>query len=207
VPDRSGCGTNLVVSPRLVQASACVPLRAGALTIAAVADTHSRPHPAVAAHLTALRPAVIVHAGDIGDLAVLDGLRVIAPVFAVRGNIDVRSPGVPDVLVLDLAGDARSLRVLVVHIAVSGPRLRADVARRARDERASLIVCGHSHVPFVGDDRGVTVFNPGSCGPRRFHLPIVFGTIAVTPTGVRLGHVDAETGQPWRPPAVGPVRT
>jgi predicted phosphodiesterase len=89
----------------------------------------------------------------------------------------------------------------LIHIAVTGPRLRSDVARMARAERASLVVCGHSHVPFIGRDRELTVFNPGSIGPRRFHLPIVFGTIAVTPTGVRLAHVDCETGRPWTPPA------
>jgi uncharacterized protein len=44
------------------------------------------------------------------------------------------------------------------------------------------------------------VFNPGSIGPRRFHLPIVFGTIAITPRGVRLAHIDCQTGQPWSPP-------
>ena len=70
----------------------------------------------------------------------------------------------------------------------------------ARAERASLVVCGHSHVPFIGQERDLTVFNPGSIGPRRFHLPIVFGTIAVAPQGIRLAHVDCETGQPWLPP-------
>ena len=65
---------------------------------------------------------------------------------------------------------------------------------------ASLVVCGHSHVPFIAKQRGLTVFNPGSIGPRRFHLPIVFGTIAVTPQAVRLAHVDCETGRPWSPP-------
>jgi predicted phosphodiesterase len=90
--------------------------------------------------------------------------------------------------------------VLLIHIAVDGPRLRADVARMARAEGATLVVCGHSHVPFIGGDKGLTVFNPGSIGPRRFHLPIVFGTIEFAPTGVRLAHIDAETGQPWSPP-------
>ena len=49
-------------------------------------------------------------------------------------------------------------------------------------------------------DKGLTVFNPGSIGPRRFSLPIVFGTIDVTPTGVRLAHVNCETGGAWSPP-------
>jgi uncharacterized protein len=188
--------------PRQVQRSASLALRGdGTLTIACVADTHSQPHPAIAERLAALAPDAILHAGDIGDAAVIDGLAAAAPVLAVRGNIDTRS-GFPDVLTIDVSGDAagRDLRIYLTHIAVAGPRLLGDVARAARAERAQLVVCGHSHVPFIGRDRELTVFNPGSIGPRRFHLPIVFGTIAITPQGVRLAHIDCETGKPWLPP-------
>lgn len=186
--------------PRLNRGSASLVLRAdGTLTIACVADTHSQPHPAIAARLAAIAPDAILHAGDIGDTAVIDQLAETAPVFVVRGNIDTRAT-FPDILTLDLVGADRRLRIFLIHIAVNGPRLRADVARMARAERASLVVCGHSHVPFIGQERDLTVFNPGSIGPRRFHLPIVFGTIAVTPTGVRIAHIDCETGRPWSPP-------
>ncbi len=169
-----------------------------------VADTHSQPHPQAAEHLAARAPDAILHAGDIGDLAVLDQLARIAPVHAIRGNIDVHAPDLPDVLTLDLVRgteDAQPLlRMLLVHIGVHGPKLRAEVAGMARAHGAQVVVCGHSHVPFLGRDRGLTVFNPGSIGPRRFHLPIVFGTIDVTPAGLRLAHVDCETGAPWTPP-------
>jgi putative phosphoesterase len=131
---------------------------------------------------------------------VLDELATIAPVYAIRGNIDTHARGLPDVLTLDIVEAERlRLRLLIFHIAVVGPRLRADAARLARAERASLVVCGHSHVPFIGEDRGLFVFNPGSIGPRRFQLPIVFGTIDVTPAAVRLAHVDCETGVAWSP--------
>jgi putative phosphoesterase len=184
--------------PRQVQRSASLALRGdGTLTIACVADTHSQPHAAITERLAALAPDAILHAGDIGDPALIDGLAATAPVFAVRGNIDTRSV-FPDVLTLDVVG--RDLRIYLTHIAVAGPRLRGDVARAARAERAQLVVCGHSHVPFIGRERELTVFNPGSIGPRRFHLPIVFGTIAITPQAVRLAHIDCETGQPWLPP-------
>ena len=186
--------------PRLVKKSATIPLPDGEARIAVVADTHSRPHPAIGGHLERLAPDAILHAGDIGELSVLDDLAVHAPLFAVRGNIDTRAPGIPDVLVIDLERGGGSLRLLLVHIAVHGPTLRADVARMARAEKASLVVCGHSHVPFIGGDRGLTVFNPGSIGPRRFSLPIVFGKIDLTPQGVKLAHVSAETGETWLPP-------
>lgn len=171
----------------------------GAACVAAVADTHSRPHPAVFEQLAALAPAAILHAGDIGDLEVLDRLAAIAPIHAVRGNIDGHARGLPDVLTIDLVGD-RSLRLLMTHIAVAGPRLRGEVARLARAEGAALVVCGHSHVPFIGGHGGLTVFNPGSVGPRRFALPIVYGRIDLAPTGARLAHVDCETGAAWSPP-------
>ncbi len=172
----------------------------GSLRLAVVADTHSAPHPATTKHLRSLSPDAILHAGDIGDLRVLDELEAIAPLFAVRGNIDVRAPSLADVLTLDvIAGDASLLRILLMHIAVDGPRLRADAARLARSRDASLVVCGHSHVPLVARDRDLSVFNPGSAGPRRFRLPIVFGTIDVTRAAVRLAHFDCETGQPWNP--------
>jgi putative phosphoesterase len=168
----------------------------GPLKLAVVADTHSRPHPGLAAQLRALAPHAILHAGDIGELSVLDDLAAIAPVHAVRGNIDARAPHLPDELVVDLPG----LRVLLVHYGVNGPRLRPDAARLAAEVGAGLVICGHSHVPFVGRDRGIAVFNPGSVGPRRFALPIVYGWLEVGPDGVRVAHVDAETGATWRPP-------
>ena len=194
-----------MAAPRLATKAQRLALRPdGSLRLAVVADTHSQPHPRAAEHLAARAPDAILHAGDVGDLEVLEQLSRIAPVHAVRGNIDVHAPDLPDVLTLDLVSsdaDAQPLlRVLLVHIGVYGPKLRADVAASARAQGAHAVVCGHSHVPFIGRDRGLTVFNPGSIGPRRFQLPIVFGTMDVTPAGLRLGHVDCETGAPWTPP-------
>lgn len=170
------------------------------LRLALVADTHSRPHPKAAQWISALAPHAILHAGDIGDLHVLDDLAKIAPVIAVRGNIDERAPHVPDVVTIDVkAGDASALKLLLMHIAVHGPKIRADAAQLAAQRGARMIICGHSHVPFVGRDRGLTVFNPGSIGPRRMHLPIVFGVLEIADAKLSLRHVDCETGQNWSP--------
>jgi uncharacterized protein len=73
----------------------------------------------------------------------------------------------------DMVASAAPLRILLTHIAVYDPKLRGPVARMAKAESATLVVCGHSHVPFIGADREITMFNPGSIGPRRFMLPIV----------------------------------
>jgi putative phosphoesterase len=183
---------------KLVHARVELHLDGEALRIVAVADTHGRPHPALGARIDDLAPAYIFHAGDVGDLTVLCSLEKHAPVTAVRGNIDGRD--LPDFVTVAVRHREHVLlNILLTHVAVYGPRLRADVARIARAEDASLVVCGHSHVPFAAHDGGFTVFNPGSVGPRRFQLPIVLGLIEVTATGVSVRHIDCETGLPWSP--------
>jgi putative phosphoesterase len=174
----------------------------GALRLVTVADTHSRPDPRAGSLIAAERPDRILHAGDIGDRAVLDALAAHAPVIAVRGNIDARMPGVPDTLTIDVEEGGRTLlRILLLHVALNGTKLRADAVRLARAEDASLIVCGHSHVPFLGRDQGIAVVNAGSIGPRRFHLPIVFAVVDVRRDGVSIHHVSCETGERWVPGA------
>jgi putative phosphoesterase len=173
----------------------------GALRLAVVADTHGRPHPRSSEWIAAEKPDRILHAGDIGDLEVLDRLEKIAPVLAVRGNIDEPVASVPEAFTLDVVdGPSRLIRFLVVHIAVIGPKLRSDARAFARAENASLVICGHSHVPFIGKDQELYVFNPGSIGPRRFQLPIVFGVIELDrQRRLHMRHVDCETGRTWAP--------
>jgi uncharacterized protein len=174
--------------------------RDGGLRLVVVADTHSSPHPSAAHAIRALAPDAILHAGDIGDLHVLDDLSKIARVIAVRGNIDERASDLPDSVTVDVRADGETvLKLLLMHIAVYGPKIRADAARLATSHAARLIVCGHSHVPFAGRDRGLSVFNPGSIGPRRFHLPIVFGVLEIASGRLSLRHVDCETGRAWEP--------
>jgi putative phosphoesterase len=196
-----GKSLGTVPKPKLLKKTTTLPLQDGALRIVVVADTHSEPHPKSAEVIAAEHPSHILHAGDIGDLKVLDRLAQIAPTSAVRGNIDIRANEVPDTLTIDICdGDARLFKILLMHIAVNGPKLRADAVRLAKAERAQLVVCGHSHVPFIGRDRDLLVFNPGSIGPRRFHLPIVFGVIDISrESGVAMKHVDCESGQQWLP--------
>lgn len=187
---------------RLVQRKAQLPLRDdGGIRVVVVADTHSRPHPEAARRIVALRPDAILHGGDIGDLGVLDELAKLAPLMiAVRGNIDTHAADLPDAVAIDFLAAGRSvLRVLLMHIAVYGPRVRADAARLARANAASIIVCGHSHVPFIGRDGGLVLFNPGSIGPRRFQLPIVFGVLEIADNQVKMRHVNCETGETWAP--------
>ena len=189
------------VMSRQAKAKVVLPMHPdGSLRLGVVADTHSAPNERGLTHLAALRPDFILHGGDIGDLSVLEQLATIAPVHAVRGNIDTRAPQLPDVLTIELTHEGRSqLTLLLMHIAIAGARIRPDAAKRARAAGASVIVCGHSHVPFIGQERGLSIFNPGSIGPRRFQLPILFGVLELSPTAVSLRHFDCETGRPWSP--------
>ncbi len=101
----------------------------------------------------------------------IDALAEIAPTLAVRGNIDVRAKDLPDLMTIDLVEENEQLlTILLMHIAVNGPRLRADAIRAAKKNHANLVICGQSHVPFIGRDQGTSVFNPGSMGPRRISI-------------------------------------
>lgn len=175
-----------------------LPLREdGGLRVAIVADTHSAPHPRTSALLRKEKPDAILHAGDIGSLDVVKQLEKIAPTHAVRGNID--GLVLPDDIILDF----ERATLFLTHIAVNGPKIRADAARRAHAAKAAIVVCGHSHIPFLGRDKNLVVFNPGSIGPRRFHLPIVFGMMELAPASeggqLRFEHVSCETGERWLP--------
>src|SRR5436190_23562445 len=118
-----------MAAPRLVTKARRLALRPdGSLRLVVVADTHSQAHPRAAEHVAARAPDAILHAGDIGDLEVLDQLERIAPVHAIRGNIDIHARELPDVLTLDLVRPGQDspplLRLLLVHIGVYGPKLR-----------------------------------------------------------------------------------
>lgn len=145
-------------------------------------------------------PDVILHAGDVGSHRFLDDLAEIAPVMAVRGNMDSRNHGLPDGISLQLEGaEGPLLGIYLTHIGVHATRLLRDARNRAEKHGAALVVCGHSHVPLIAYDGALAIFNPGSCGPQRFNLPIVFGVIDLGPEGLTMRHVDCETGQRWLP--------
>ena len=174
--------------------------KTGVLRLVVVSDTHSKPHPNAYSLIEGLRPDAILHGVDIGRLEILDELAELGKLIAVRGNIDPRNQGLADsVSILLKDDDTVRLSILLTHIALYGPKLRSDVVRLAKTCQAQLVVCGHSHIPYIGRDQGVSIFNPGSIGPRRKYLPIVFGTVELSSTGVRLKHINCETGEVWSP--------
>ena len=112
----------------------------------------------------------ILHAGDVGDPTILERLRELAPVTAVRGNID-------------RGRWARALREAeVIKVGSITIYMLHDIGKLdLRPEAAgfSLVVYGHSHQPAMEEKNGVLYFNPGSAGPRRFRLPVSVGRIAI----------------------------
>jgi putative phosphoesterase len=185
---------------RHVQQSQTLKLQSDEARVVVVADTHGRPHPALISEVTQRHPTLILHGGDIGTGPVIQELEAIAPVVAVRGNVDGRDLALPDSVDLTLERPTLPrLRLLLTHIAIYRMHLTRPTRNRAQAADAKLVVYGHSHLPFVGRDERFALFNPGSAGPRRFRLPITFGVLELGPGGLDLHHVDLQTGGRWTP--------
>lgn len=144
-----------------------------------ISDTHNLLRPEALAALAGSR--LILHAGDIGAPEVLERLRAIAPVCAVRGNTDVgEARRLPETQVIDV-GHGR--QVYLLHIL---DELDLDPAAAEFD----VVMYGHTHVPKVERRDGVWYVNPGSAGPRRFTLPVTVGRMFVAADGVRVEIVE-----------------
>lgn len=158
-----------------------------ALRIGVLSDTHGLLRPEARAFL--LGCDYIIHGGDVGAAAVLEDLAAIAPLTAVRGNIDkgAWARRLPETELIRL-GD---VFVYVLH-----ELAHLDIEPKAAHVR--VVVSGHSHQPLIRERDGVLFLNPGSCGPRRFRLPISIGELSVTGTRVRARTVELPGALPQR---------
>jgi putative phosphoesterase len=142
-------------------------------TLGVISDTHGLLRPEA---LDALQGcAHIVHAGDVGDPAILDRLRAIAPVTAVRGNVD-RAPWASELPLFDVV-ELGGHVIYVLH-----QRDHLDIDPRAGGMAA--VIYGHSHKPDIASSEGVLYLNPGSAGPKRFSLPVTVARVRVTAEGL-----------------------
>lgn len=149
--------------------------------IGLISDTHGLVRPDVFAALAGVER--ILHAGDVGD-GVLDELRTIAPVHAVRGNTDpVDDPDLPEAIDEEIDG----VRVHVSH----GHELGSPTPRRllARYD-ADVIVYGHTHRQQIVEAEGRWVVNPGAAGARRFNLLPSVGRLTISGGQVALTLID-----------------
>lgn len=141
------------------------------MRIGLVSDTHGLMRPEALRFLEG--SDAIVHAGDIGKPQVLDALRSIAPLHAIRGNNDGWAADLPDVLTVEIAG----VRLFVIHDFKT-------IGRWPVPPATQVVVCGHSHHPLVTQDAGgFLLVNPGSAGPRRFKLPVTAAELVVDGSG------------------------
>ena len=126
---------------------------------------------------------LILHAGDVGKPEILRQLREIAPVVAVRGNVDTEpwAQALPETAV----AEAGAIQIYVLH----------DVNASDLNPTAAgfhIVVSGHSHKPGKLERDGVLYINPGSAGPRRFRLPITVARLKLGPVPYEVEFVDLE---------------
>jgi uncharacterized protein len=136
--------------------------------IGLISDTHGVIRPQA---LEALRDVeLIIHAGDIGKPEVIDALKAVAPVVAIRGNNDTGAWAKP-------LPETRSVQSGAVRLFVIHNVQEFSCGRAGR--RFQVVISGHSHKPSVATRDGILFVNPGSAGPRRFKLPIAVGKLFI----------------------------
>jgi putative phosphoesterase len=142
------------------------------MKIGVVSDTHGLLRPEVAPALAGVDQ--ILHLGDVGKSSIIRELSRIAPVTAIRGNIDREGPcsRLPETDVVLAEGR-------YIYMLHDLKTLHLDPAAG----RFAAVLYGHTHVPNFVKKRGVLYFNPGSCGPRRFELPVTVGLLTVGADG------------------------
>lgn len=126
---------------------------------------------------------MIIHAGDIGPPEILETLQAIAPVAAVRGNMDRGQLGM-------LLPEEESIRIggILIHVLHDLNRLKCD----PEIEGFHLVVNGHTHQPLLHTVDGVMYLNPGSAGPRRFSLPISLARVELNNERISVRHFDLD---------------
>ena len=167
--------------------SRSVPLktRIARSTIGVISDTHGLLRPEA---IEALRGSDhIIHAGDVGDPRILERLGELAPITAVRGNVDVEpwARKIPQTNVLEIQG----FTIYVLHDL-------EELDLNPESAGFAAVIYGHSHTPQKEFKKGVLYFNPGSAGPRRFDLPISVGKLFVERTRLRAEIFELATAKP-----------
>jgi putative phosphoesterase len=151
------------------------------MRIAVISDTHGLLRPEAIQGLQGADH--ILHAGDVGSPDILNALGHVAPVTAIRGNIDEGGPcrHLPPTELVELGGH---------HIYMLHDVNKLDLHPEAAG--ISAVIAGHSHKPLVEWRRGVLFLNPGSAGPRRFQLPVTFAWLHIETAGLnaQIVHLD-----------------
>lgn len=147
-----------------------------AMIIGVIADTHGILNPKVSRLLSGVE--LILHAGDIGDIKVVEGLESIAPVIAVRGNNDRTGPtsGFCEDRIVEL--EAR--RIFLTHEVKFPKRKGKCVPDRYLNKSLDVVIFGHSHIAFQEWRHEILFFNPGAAGRRRFRTVPSIGLLNIS---------------------------
>jgi hypothetical protein len=149
------------------------------LRVGVLSDTHGLLRPEVRQFLVGCD--YIVHGGDIGGAEILESLQLLAPLVAVRGNND-REPWAARLKETEL------VRIGDIFLYAIHDLNEIDLDPEAAE--VQVVVSGHSHKPKIEKRGGILYFNPGSCGPRRFQLPVSIGELRVSGTKVSARTVE-----------------
>jgi len=155
------------------------------MKIGVISDTHGLLRPEAVAALQGCER--ILHAGDVGDRSILDELRRIAPVTAVRGNTDRGALGY-ELKPFEVV-EAGGTRIYMLHDA-------DDLDFDPRAAGISVVITGHTHSPRVSERAGVLYLNPGSAGPRRFRLPVTVAILTIEEGNPRAEIVPLDVAPP-----------
>jgi len=152
------------------------------MIIGVVSDTHGLLRPEVIPALQGVEH--ILHLGDVGDFSILKSLEKLAPVTAIRGNVDRtgKCGKLPETEVV-------LFETHYIYMLHDVQTIHLDPAAA----KFSAVLFGHSHKPEIRRHKGVLYFNPGSCGPRRFSLPVTIGKVTVDeglPPSAEVVHLD-----------------
>ena len=145
--------------------------------VAILGDTHGLLRPELLPHLENID--LVLHSGDVGQIAVLHRLKTYAPVVAIRGNVDEHLHGLAETELILVHGR-------LVYLLHNLENLDLDPATAG----IAMVISGHSHKPSIRHEKGVCYVNPGSAGPRRFKLPVCFVRAIFTDREVELELVE-----------------
>jgi len=138
------------------------------MRVGIISDTHGLLRPEAERALLGVK--LILHAGDVGHPDVLTKLKRIAPVFAVRGNVDTGDWA--KTLPRDTMVEAEGASFYVLH------NLQ-ELNLRSLAAKFDFVITGHTHQAKQSEEKGIVYLNPGSAGPRRFHLPVTLALLAL----------------------------
>ncbi|MDX6694990.1 MAG: uncharacterized protein QOF02_2593 [Blastocatellia bacterium] len=143
------------------------------MRIGVISDTHGKLDPQALKLFAGVKR--IIHAGDIGSEELIWELEKIAPVIAVRGNIDSNTMCYPNERMAVIGGRTFYVR----HQFATVEKMNAAQQRIIEQRMPDVVVFGHSHQAYAAQWRGTLLFNPGSAGPKRFSLPRSVGLIEI----------------------------